>query len=405
MCKSPTKSFNESKIRSSACSFFIGILLSIYSLFFVSFRIGELIPLVRFYPTQCASAFIGTVVLQRSVLGRTAKRVVHLSTLFVLIYIIDSYVTKPLPFANGTHGNRTVVITGANSGVGYETARQLAITYGMTVIMGCRSMSKCKNAADTINSEIASKSNEHGISDGYAIPLIIDLSNFQSVKSFVHQLEEKNVIVDILFNNAGFVPGANLPVNDLRVVNTSSGTHHLCALPFALPKTILDLLPVPQNPACVDEDFLINGIKSETDKAAYIQAKIANVMHVVELPRKHSQSTSVAIDLGWVGTSIQPFMQGNLTPAGAGWMRSTSTGILPVLHAILSTNEDLMKELGNGRTWAEGGIVMNVFGKPEEAFSYPWWTDKGLSATDVSRRRMLELSGKLWDKSLGLVKQ
>lgn len=350
----------------------------------------------------------------------------------MLIYIIDSYVTKPLPFANGTHGNRTVVITGANSGVGYETARQLAITYGMTVIMGCRSMSKCKNAADTINSEIASKSNEHGISDGYAIPLIIDLSNFQSVKSFVHQLEEKNVIVDILFNNAGFVPGANLPVNEygldpsftsmhlshfllteqllqkypsLRVVNTSSGTHHLCALPFALPKTILDLLPMPQNPACVDEDFLTNGIKSETDKAAYIQAKVANVMHAVELPRKHSQSTSVAIDLGWVGTSIQPFMQGDLTPAGAGWMRSASTGILPVLHAILSTNEDLMKELGNGRTWAEGGIVMNVFGKPEEAFSYPWWTDKGLSAIDVSRQRMLELSGKLWDKSLELVKQ
>lgn len=172
--------------------------------------------------------------------------------------------------------------------------------------------------------------------------------------------------VDVLFNNAGYVPNPHEPVNKygldpsftsmhlshfylaeelirsnpkLRVVNTSSGTHHICAIPFAMvPPVLYRAIPsgvrrklLPQNPGCIDDDYLTNGIRSETTASAYIEAKLANVMHVAELPRRHPGITAIAIDLGWVGTSIQSFMTGTLTPTNLGWMRSATVGVAPVL--------------------------------------------------------------------------
>jgi hypothetical protein len=184
----------------------------------------------------------------------------------------------------------------------------------------------------------------------------------------------------------------------MRVVNTSSGTHHICAMPFAFfPMSLLDKFPPEHHPGCLDELFLANKIRTETDSTAYIQAKIANVMHVVEIPRHHKQSTAVAIDLGWVGTNIQPFMGGILSPTNLGWMRSASVGVLPVLHAILSSEKELIE--GVNRQWNDGGIMMNVFGRTEEAFTYPWWSD----SVNLGRRRMLELSRGLWNVSKSLI--
>ena len=188
----------------------------------------------------------------------------------------------------------------------------------------------------------------------------------------------------------------------INVVNTSSGTHHKCALPFSYaPKFIKDLFVVPQNPGCVDEDFLKNGMLTPTYDAAYIQAKIANIMHVVEISRNHKQSTAIAIDLGWVRTSILWFMRS----IPAGWMRDVNVGVLPVLHAILSSEEDLINAMGRQQGWSEGGIMMNVFGRPEEAFSYPWWTSEGAGGHDIGRRRMMELGSKLWTTSENIFKE
>jgi hypothetical protein len=183
----------------------------------------------------------------------------------------------------------------------------------------------------------------------------------------------------------------------LRVVNTSSGTHHLCAIPFAyLPENLLNV--IEWNPGCVDEQFLQLGIRTKTDSGAYFQAKIANVMHAVSIPHHHPQATSVAIDLGWVGTSIQPWMKLSISPTSMKLMRSTQTGVLPVMHAILSSNEELLHGLGNDRQWNDGGVIINTLGGTEEPYSQPWWRD------NISRDRMLELGRKLWVTSLRTIK-
>ena len=64
-------------------------------------------------------------------------------------------------------------------------------------------------------------------------------------------------------------------------------------------------------------------------------------MHVVDIAL-HSGATVVAIDLGWVVTSIQLFMEGLLSLANLGRMRSVKIGVLPALHAVLSSDEALL---------------------------------------------------------------
>ncbi|KAL7462801.1 hypothetical protein ACHAXS_003176 [Conticribra weissflogii] len=406
----------------------IDVAIAVYTIGFLFFRIGELVPLLSIYPTQSRAAFLGTCVLHTSSpVSRASKRLFCVSSILILIYVMDSYAPTPVPsvsYVKAAEGPKTIVITGANSGVGFETSRQLAVTYGLDVIMACRSKAKCAKASDTINAEIASSKSPSG---GTATPHTLDLANFDSVASFANQITEMKPPIDVLFNNAGFVPDPKLPVNEygldpgftpmhlshfllaelllksnpsMRVVNTSSGTHHFCAIPYAfVPKPLLKFFTYQQNPGCVDEDFLQNGIRSETDNAAYIQSKVANVMHASEIPRAHEQSTAVAIDLGWVGTSIQSFMTGSLTPASVGWMRSASVGVLPVLHAILTKKEDLMNSLGRKGGWAEGGIIVNVYGRVEEPFSASHWTSKGISGYDVGKERMKYLGGLLWRTS------
>ncbi|KAL7503611.1 hypothetical protein ACHAXN_001378 [Cyclotella atomus] len=299
----------------------------------------------------------------------------------------------------------------------------------MNVILGCRSKAKCDAAARSINGQIISVGN----TSGKAIPLILDLADFTSVQSFAAQLQD--VHIDVLFNNAGYAPESNLPVNQygldpsftsmhlshfllteellkrhpsLRVVNTSSGTHHLCAIPFTvLPDWVLNTFSVDQNPGCVDTDFLTNGMYRETDSAAYINAKIANIMHVVEIPLRHDMATAVAIDLGWVGTGIQSFMEGSFTPASVGWMRSVDVGVLPALHAILSTNDELLDGsvnhfMSNNREWKDGGIVIGVFGRTAEAFVFDWFWKEERS---LGRTKMLELSKGLWNVSEEIIEK
>mmetsp|Transcript_29101 Transcript_29101/g.47766 ORF Transcript_29101/g.47766 Transcript_29101/m.47766 type:complete len:90 (-) Transcript_29101:78-347(-) len=84
-------------------------------------------------------------------------------------------------------------------------------------------------------------------------------------------------------------------------------------------------------------------------------------------------------------------------------MRSANVGISPVLHAILTSEKELLADLGDDdRKWKNSGFIMNVFGRPEEAFSYPWWNDHGANA-NLSRERMMVLGEKLWEESTKLM--
>jgi NAD(P)-dependent dehydrogenase (short-subunit alcohol dehydrogenase family) len=85
-----------------------------------------------------------------------------------------------------------VTVTGGNAGIGYEASRRLAVYYGVRMIMGCRCRStkgKCDGAAAIINAELKKEAKESGWgSAGSMMPMLADLSSFESIETFVSLL-------------------------------------------------------------------------------------------------------------------------------------------------------------------------------------------------------------------------
>jgi NAD(P)-dependent dehydrogenase (short-subunit alcohol dehydrogenase family) len=96
------------------------------------------------------------------------------------------------------------IVTGSNTGIGYETATSLA-EQGYTVILACRSKEKGVTAADAINHKILVRATiKTGKLEGKAEFLTpLDLSSLQSVRSFANNFRKKYSHLNILVNNAG----------------------------------------------------------------------------------------------------------------------------------------------------------------------------------------------------------
>ena len=95
---------------------------------------------------------------------------------------------------------RVALVTGANSGIGYETARALA-EHGAHVILACRDDEKARRARDKMESELERSSLEL---------LHLDLADLVSVRRAADEVLAEHARLDILVNNAG-VMGTPLP--------------------------------------------------------------------------------------------------------------------------------------------------------------------------------------------------
>ncbi len=87
---------------------------------------------------------------------------------------------------------KTVIITGSNSGIGKETAQELA-RRGARVVMGCRDPQKAQMAIKQISRQKL---------DGILVYKHIDLSSFDSIKRFANDMIETEESIDLLINNA-----------------------------------------------------------------------------------------------------------------------------------------------------------------------------------------------------------
>jgi NAD(P)-dependent dehydrogenase (short-subunit alcohol dehydrogenase family) len=377
-----------------------------YILGFCTFRAAEMYCFFGDYLIEGATSVLATFFLLKW--SKLPWHAIAMIAMAAFVFISDYYILDPIP-SPGAYMETVVVITGANSGVGFETSKVLAeSSSNITVVMACRSMKKCIDAGNRINSDQEN-----------VVPLHLDLADFDSVYKFAESVQQSiGRKVDVLFNNAGYLPPIVEPINNygldpsftsmhishhlltellvkenpsLRVVATSSGTHHFCAWTSMLPKA-LRLYP----PGCIDDEYLATGIHSPVYAFKYITSKVANVMHTTEIPRRHPSSTAISIDLGWVGTSIWSFMTMNITPTSLGMMRSANIGIYPVLQAILQP----LAYFDEGRDWSkEGGLLIGPLGSTYEAFSVWWWIGR------VNKVRMEEMGSRLWDKTTSILKE
>ncbi|MCR5553757.1 MAG: SDR family NAD(P)-dependent oxidoreductase [bacterium] len=89
--------------------------------------------------------------------------------------------------------NKTILITGANSGIGFKTA-EVCLHLGARVIMACRNQSKA---------EVAKSSLIKDYPDAKIELLSLDLANFSSIDAFVNQIIDNKIDFDVFVNNAG----------------------------------------------------------------------------------------------------------------------------------------------------------------------------------------------------------
>lgn len=237
---------------------------------------------------------------------------------------------------------RTVLITGANSGLGLRSAEALARA-GARVLMGCRSETKAKQAADAVR-EVAT---------GPA-PLVVrlDLSDLGSVRACAAEVVETYSRIDVLMNNAGIMATPLARTDEGREMQFA--TNHLGH--FALTGLLLPALANPgsrvvttssmaHRPGTIRwDDIDWNGRYSKW--LAYAQSKLANLLFAFELDRRAAAAgaklTSVAAHPGYAATHLQaaaPKAAGNrvmtsVMEFGNRLMAQSDTmGALPQLYA------------------------------------------------------------------------
>ena len=204
------------------------------------------------------------------------------------------------------HG-KTVIITGGNTGIGKETAIDLA-KRGAKVIIACRSMERGSKALKEIQ-EGSGSVNVH--------LKVLDLASLKSVCLFADEVNSTEQRLDILINNAGVMMCPKWETED--GFEMQFGTNHLGH--FLLTNLLLDMIKksVPSRIVTVSsmahswakginfED--INSEKSYKPAIAYCQSKLANILFTNELHRKLDGSgvSCCSLHPGVVDTELQRY--------------------------------------------------------------------------------------------------
>jgi NAD(P)-dependent dehydrogenase (short-subunit alcohol dehydrogenase family) len=244
----------------------------------------------------------------------------------------EKWTTKNIPDMRG----KTVIITGANSGIGYEAARALA-TRNARVIMACRNLEKGEQAASKIRAETPTADLK---------VMALDLADLASVRRFAEAFLGENTHLDILINNAGImaVPyGKTVDGFEMQIGTNHFGHFLLTGLLFdSLEKTpksrVVTVSSYAHAIGRINFDDL-NSEKSYQRWLAYGQSKLANLLFAYELQRRTSQKSknpvSVAVHPGYAATNLQhtSWSFSLLNPIFA---QSPEMGALPTLYAATS---------------------------------------------------------------------
>lgn len=279
-------------------------------------------------------------------------------------------------------GGRVALLTGANSGIGLEAARELA-RRGATTVLACRDPEKCATARASIASSAP---------DARLDVIELDLSDLESVSDCARAVRHGYEALHLLINNAGVMAP---PYGETREgFELQFGVNHLGH--FVLTGKLIDLIVAsPQSRVVtvsssahrmgrLDLDRL-SGARSYHRWRAYSRSKLANLLFAYELQRRLQQAghdtLSLAAHPGLAHTDLQRHSRLFRFVSGLAG-QSSEMGALPILRAATDP------AAGPGEYYGPSGIG-GLRGHPERVAS------SGISHDAELARRLWRVSEEL----------
>jgi len=243
---------------------------------------------------------------------------------------------------------RVALVTGANSGIGYETAGALA-EHGAHVILACRDAERARRARDKLESELDRSSLEL---------LALDLSDLDSVRRAAGAVLADHARLDLLINNAGVMGTPHRVTAD--GFELQMATNHFGH--FALTGLLLDRIVTTERSRVVTVSSHMHrlgrldlddvaGAGARNTWVAYGTSKLANLLFAGELARRLEAAgvatRSVAAHPGWTRSNLAgngASLGGNRVrrklarSVGLTFGQSTAGGALPILCAATAAS-------------------------------------------------------------------
>jgi NAD(P)-dependent dehydrogenase (short-subunit alcohol dehydrogenase family) len=255
---------------------------------------------------------------------------------------------------------RTAIVTGANSGIGFETARMLALR-GAHVVLACRDEHKAQTAVARIQREQPA---------AQVSAWQLDLADLASVSAFAQRFASEHEQLDLLINNAGVMTPPFTRTK--QGFELQFGTNHLGH--FALSAQLWPLLVRTPEARLVVVSSLAahSGRLDFVDPTyqrrrywaipAYCQSKLANSLFALELGRRAGSShCGVAVTAAHPGATATDLQRHSpMTQQLAPVMMTATQGALPTLRAAVDPRA------GNGSYWGPAHLL-ELSGPPRPA--------------------------------------
>jgi NAD(P)-dependent dehydrogenase (short-subunit alcohol dehydrogenase family) len=300
----------------------------------------------------------------------------------------SKWTTEDIPDQNG----RTALVTGANSGLGLQTAKALAAA-GAAVILACRDLDRGERARDRIAAA----------APGATVELLeLDLADLAAVERAAGVVTARPEPLDLLVNNAGVMAPPRRETKD--GFELQFGTNHLGH--FALTGRLIEKLLAAPAPRVVTVSSLahrvgsidfedLNWERGYSRWPAYGRSKLANLLFTLELSRRADAAgtslVAAAAHPGYASTNVQsngPGM-GRLGPLAWPLMKvanlvlaqSDEMGALPTLYAAtapgvegddyygpdgIGEQRGHPKRVGRTSRAADGDVAARLWGVSEE---------------------------------------
>jgi NAD(P)-dependent dehydrogenase (short-subunit alcohol dehydrogenase family) len=262
---------------------------------------------------------------------------------------------------------RTFVVTGANSGLGAATARELG-AHGATVVLACRNTDKGQDAAATMTGAVSVRR--------------LDLADLSSIRQFAEQTDG----ADVLINNAGVMAIPKRRTADgfeMQIGTNFLG--HFALTARLLPKItdrVVTLSSFVHRFGRLNVDDLNWDSRHYQRWAAYAQSKLADLMFAYELQRRleaqGSAVRSLAAHPGYASTELQSHTESVFDAVmGVGnrvLAQSAADGALPTLYAAT------VPDLPGGAYYGPSGF-REMRGRPQRVGSSRVSKNPALAAT------------------------